>query len=75
MKIVLLAINSKYIHSNLAVYSLRAYAKKLGIETELLEATVNQREEEILRSIYAAKPDVLAVSVYIWNVSLVEELV
>ncbi len=74
MKILLLAVNSKYIHSNLAVYSLRAYAKKEGFETSLLEATINQPGEELLQEIYERRPDVLAVSVYIWNVSYLEDL-
>ena len=68
MKILLLALNAKYIHSNPAVYSLRACAARQGFSTELLEFTVNQREDEILRALYRERPDVLAVSVYIWNV-------
>ena len=74
MKILLLAINSKYIHSNLAVYSLHAFAKKLGMETEILEGTINRQPEELLQAVYTAKPDVLAVSVYIWNAVYAESL-
>ena len=75
MKIILLAVNSKYIHSNLAVWSLHAYAGKLGIETEVLEFTINQPATEILQGIYEKKPDLLAVSAYIWNIVLTEELI
>lgn len=44
MKTVLVAINAKYIHSNLAVYSLRSYARTFGYEPELLEFTINQQK-------------------------------
>ena len=56
MKILLLALNAKYIHSNPAVYSLRACAARQGFSTELLEFTVNQREDEILRALYRKDP-------------------
>ena len=74
MKRMLLAVNAKYIHSNLAVYSLKAYAEKYGYSVCMREFTINQREDEILRELYREAPDVLAVSVYIWNVTLVREL-
>lgn len=74
MKRMLLAVNAKYIHSNLAVYSLKAYAEKHGYSVCMREFTINQREDEILRELYREAPDVLAVSVYIWNVTLVREL-
>lgn len=72
MKILLTAINAKYIHSNLAVYSLRANAGKYKEYVELAEFTINQRAEEILRGIYRKKPDVLCFSCYIWNISIVQ---
>ena len=74
MKILLLAINSKYIHSNLAVYSLRAYAeaKGFGENIEIAEYTINNRLAEVLEGIYKRKPDVLAVSCYIWNIEFVK---
>ena len=71
MKLLLTAINAKYIHSNLAVSSLRAYAEKRGIRTEALIATINQQREDIFRAIYEKRPDVLFFSVYIWNAELV----
>lgn len=74
MKTVLVAINAKYIHSNLAVYSLRSYARTFGYEPELLEFTINQQKDQILKGIYEAKPDLLCFSCYIWNLSYVEEI-
>ena len=75
MRILLTAINAKYIHSNPAVYSLRASAKEFAGEIGLAEFTINQSKDEILKGIFRRKPEVLCVSCYIWNISLVEELV
>lgn len=79
MKILLLAVNAKYIHSNLAVYSLRAYARAYGDpeflpEIAIAEYTINNRPEEILAGVYKAEPDVLCVSCYIWNILHVAEV-
>lgn len=75
MKILLVAINAKYIHSNLAVYSLKATARSFGEKIEIGEYTINQQMDEILRDIYKRQPDVVAFSCYIWNRRLVTELV
>lgn len=75
MKVVLTAINAKYIHSNLAVYSLRAYAQKYMGEIEIAEYTINQQTDDILMDLYERQPDVLCFSCYIWNLTYVEALV
>lgn len=74
MNILLVAINAKYIHSNLAVYSLKAYAKEYREHIRLLEFTINHRTDYILREIYKQQPDVLCFSCYIWNFRYVKEL-
>ena len=74
MNILLTAINAKYIHSNLAVYSLQAYARKYGQEINLAEYTINHRTEYILEELYRKQPDVLCFSCYIWNIEYVKEL-
>ena len=85
-KILLTAINAKYIHSNLAVYSLKAYAQSClekqtkaeqeeEIKIEIAEYTINQQIDEILRDIYKKKPDMLCFSCYIWNINYIEELI
>lgn len=78
MKILLAAINAKYIHSNPAVYSLKAYAEQFveraPCEIEIAEFTINQEADEILREIYKKQPDVLAFSCYIWNLEMAEKL-
>ncbi|MDB2153865.1 B12-binding domain-containing radical SAM protein [Clostridium butyricum] len=74
MKVLLTAINSKYIHSNLAVRYLRSFAKDLDYEGEIKEFTINDREERILEEIIREKPDVVAFSTYIWNVEMVSRI-
>ena len=74
MKILLAACNAKYIHSNLAVYDLQAYAAEYADHIVLKEYTINQQKDDIMRDIYLEYPDVVCVSCYIWNVSFVKEL-
>lgn len=74
MKTLLVAINAKYIHSNLAIYSLRAYAKKMGYEVDMAEFTINQSVEYMLKEIYRLSPDFIGFSCYIWNISFVRQL-
>lgn len=73
--ILLAAINAKYIHSNLAVYSLKAYAKKYQNQIGLAEYTINQNLDDILKGIYRDHPEVLCISCYIWNISYVKNLI
>ncbi len=75
MKILLTAVNAKYIHSNLAVYSLKAYAEKYQEHIQIAEYTINHRVEFILREIYKQKPEVLCFSCYIWNFRYIQELI
>lgn len=82
MKILLAAINAKYIHSNLGIYSLKAYAeeqlryqgKKDQAEISLGEYTINHSTESILRDLYRRKPDVIGFSCYIWNIQWIRSL-
>ena len=80
MKVLLVAINAKYIHSNLGIYSLKTYGEKMlkewGLAEEakvsLAEYTINHQMEQILQDIYKRKPDVIGFSCYIWNISYVK---
>lgn len=74
MKILLVAVNAKYIHSNLAIYTLQAYARKMGQSVEIGEYTINQPFEVVLREIYDQHASVLCFSCYIWNIEYVKEL-
>lgn len=80
MKVLLAAVNAKYIHSNLAIYSLRAYAGQyLNVEQmpqiDIAEYTINQPVDEILMDIYRQQPDILCFSCYLWNITYVEQLI
>lgn len=88
MKILLSAINAKYIHSNPAVYSLKAYATKQFAlsgkdnfpenkipEIIIKEHTINNLLDDILQDIYLEKPDLIGFSCYIWNISYVNLLI
>lgn len=77
MRFLLCGINAKYIHSNLAIFSLKVYAdrKKIpGAEIILKEYTINNYVEDILQDLYEEKADVVIFSCYIWNISFVREL-
>ena len=75
MKILLAACKAKYIHSNLAVYDLKAYSSDYDKEVLLREYTINQPKDEILKDIYGSGADVVCFSCYIWNISFVRELI
>ena len=77
MKILLAAVNAKYIHTNLAVCSLQAYAGEhvKGADVEIAEYTINQQKDDILMDIYRRRADILCFSCYIWNLDYIEELV
>lgn len=75
MKYLLVAVNAKYIHSNLAVYSMKTYAEAQGYPVELREYTINQPKDYILKDIYLQKADAVFFSCYIWNIELVKSVV
>lgn len=75
MQFLLVAVNAKYIHTNPALYSLRAYAgKELIPFVSMAEYTINNRVEEVLGSLYLKDPDVIGFSCYIWNFHFIQEL-
>lgn len=75
MKILLVAVNAKYIHSNLAVYCLQSYAASKGYTVELAEYTINQQPGEVLQDLYRKQAEVVAFSCYIWNIEYIEALI
>ena len=75
MKISLVAINAKYIHSNLAVFCLEAYAKAHGLDVEKKEYTINHNADDVLAGIYTDNPDIVCFSCYIWNIAYVKEVI
>ncbi|WP_342757453.1 B12-binding domain-containing radical SAM protein [Kineothrix sedimenti] len=76
MKFLLTALNAKYIHSNPALYSLRAYAgQEYASHIAIAEYTINHRVESILSDIYKHRPEVIAFSCYIWNFRMIREII
>ena len=75
MKVALAAVNAKYIHSNLAVYSLRANAGVYRDQIALREYTINQQEDVILKDLYDLNPSICFFSCYIWNISFVKQII
>lgn len=75
MKILLVAVNAKYIHSNLAVYCLKSYAASKGCAVEIAEYTINQQPGDVLRDLYEQKVDVVAFSCYIWNIDFIKGII
>ena len=75
MKVVLAAVNSKFIHSNLAVRYLKEYTRDLSYECEVMEFSINDRLEKIVEAIISEKPTLVAFSCYIWNMSFVKQLI
>lgn len=74
MKVLLTAINSKFIHSNLAVRYLKAFTEDMDYTCKIREFSINDRDEKVLEEIIKEKPDVVAFSTYIWNVEMVKRL-
>lgn len=68
------AVNAKYIHSNLAVYSLKAFAAQAGCTAEIREYTINQPFGDILKDLYQSRPGLLCFSCYIWNKTWIDDL-
>ena len=75
MNTLLVALNAKYIHSNIAVRYLQKYAApSLSRPPKILELTINNRLDFILDEIFRRSPDILLFSTYIWNVDMVRHL-
>jgi len=78
MKLLLIAINSQYIHTNPAVRILHQRLKQkypqAAEQTQTAEFTINQRDDDILGAIYRLYPDALGFSCYLWNISIVRRL-
>ena len=72
MKVTLVGINAKYIHSNLAVRYLKTYTEDLNYECEIMEFSINDQIERILEEILSGKPDIVSFSCYIWNIEYVK---
>lgn len=68
MRVLLTTLNSKFIHSNLALRYLKVSCKSLPVTMVMDEFTINDHLESVLGSIYKHSPDIVAFSCYIWNI-------
>lgn len=75
MNILLAAVNAKYIHSNPAVFSLRSCTGAYRACVTIAEYTINQQPSFILQDIYQRHPHVIAFSCYIWNRTLIGQII
>lgn len=66
MRVILASLNSKYVHSNLAIRYLKAFSVSYNID--LFEATINENPMDIAFKIYEKRPEVIGFSCYIWNI-------
>lgn len=73
--ILLTTLNSHYVHTALALYSLQAYCRKDLPDLQVVEFNINQNLDWILGEIYRKKPRILGVSTNIWNITESLELV
>ena len=76
MKALICALNTKYIHSSLSPWYLKASLKELypDVECEIYESTINESEKTLLEEISKRRADIICFSAYIWNISLVLSL-
>nr|WP_295970203.1 B12-binding domain-containing radical SAM protein [uncultured Bacillus sp.] len=66
MKIICTTINAKFIHTNLAIRYLKAYAQP-EFNVEITEYTIKDPLMNIVTDLYRKKPNVIGFSCYIWN--------
>ena len=71
MKTLLLGINSKYIHPNLAIRLLKANTL---YDVDLKEFNIKNTVDEIYSFIIEKDYDVVGISCYIWNIEIIKEL-
>ncbi len=74
MKALFVAVNAKYVHTNIAVRYLTRSCEAKGIDCDFCEFTINEPKERIIEKLYMSDCDVYGFSCYIWNVGRVLEL-
>ena len=75
MKIILCALNAKYIHSNIAIRFIRGYcSSRISCDIELREYTINNYVDDIVQDLFTQSPDIIAFSCYIWNIDMIRKI-
>jgi radical SAM superfamily enzyme YgiQ (UPF0313 family) len=75
MKHLLIGINAKFIHSNLAIRYIQAFGEKKGLSIEYSEYTINQSSDYILDEIIKQEPNLIGFSCYLWNIEMIIKMV
>lgn len=75
MKVLLVSLNAKYIHSSLALRYIKFYCKDYEKNIQMLELTINHEEEQIIKELFEAQPDIIGFSCYIWNMAFIKTLI
>lgn len=75
MRVLLVALNAKYVHTSLALRYLRSEVSVAYPEVLLREFSINDRLERIAGELYEAKADVIGFSCYIWNLKEIVALI
>ena len=75
MRVLLTAINSKYIHTGLGLRYVGEYAKLQGHQVQILEETINSNILDVLEKIMYVDAQVYGFSVHIWNKPFVMRLI
>ncbi|HZK55491.1 MAG TPA: B12-binding domain-containing radical SAM protein [Desulfosporosinus sp.] len=75
MRILLVALNAKYVHTNLALRYLRGQVNDVFPDVSLREFSINDRLDRIAGELYEAKADVICFSCYIWNLKEIVALI
>lgn len=70
MNVLVTTLNAQYVHSSLAIRYLQSYCRSAGLEIQAREYTINHELLDILADIYSARPDVLGLACYIWNIEM-----
>ncbi|PKM57375.1 MAG: B12-binding domain-containing radical SAM protein [Firmicutes bacterium HGW-Firmicutes-3] len=75
MKHLMIGINAKFIHSNLAIRYIQAFGEKKGLTIEYSEYTINQSLDYILDEIIKQEPSIIGFSCYLWNIEMIIKMV
>ncbi len=73
MKVLLVGVNSKFIHSNLGIYSIKEYCKQYE-NLFIKEYTINNNKYDVVTELFEEKADVVAFSCYIWNIEFILDI-
>ena len=74
MKTIFIAVNSQYIHTNIAVRQLNQCCIDKGNNSQFMEFNINLDMTGVLSDIINKSPDIIGFSCYIWNIEYILKL-